>query len=687
MHILSVDDNENNLYLVETIARSRGHEVVSAHNGVEALERLNAASFDLIVSDILMPVMDGFQLCRTVKDDLRFRHIPFIFYTATYTSKQDEELGLALGASRFVIKPVEPDEFLAIIEQVLAEGGAGGIPVPDIDLEDGEKSLSLYNQRLVQKLDHKIQQLEAARAELLAAIGEKDREIRERRLAEAALARSEKQLRLIWDASMDGMVLFGKDGIILRANEAFARIVGEPLETLRGQPVPPCYDDRGNPIAAHSRERIESGAIAPEFEGTLRLRDGGSVYVEGSSAPVALPSGPAVISVLRDVTARKRLERERAALEEQLRQSQRLESIGRLAGGIAHDFNNLLTVINGYCGLLSKGLAPDDPRLKAIEAIGNAGERAAALTRRLLGFTRKQPTNLQALDLNSVVSGTIPLLARLVGEDIKLAVQLHPQPVAVCADIVQLEQVLMNLAVNSRDAMPKGGRVWIETGVAEGNEAVLTVTDEGEGMTEETRGRIFEPFFTTKEPEKGTGLGLSIVHRIVAQCEGRIVVESAPDQGTRFRIYLPLSEAALAVSGARSGETNLNGSETVLVVEDQPEVRTYIAAVLNTYGYQVLEAARASEAHQTYEREKGRIDLVLTDVVMPDGSGRDLAERIRKRWPDVRVLFMSGYAEDATSRAQAGPGAADFIQKPFSPELLVAKIRAVLSRARTGQAG
>ncbi len=695
MHILSVDDNASNLYLVEMIARAHGHEVVSARNGVEALERLAAEGFDLIISDILMPGMDGFQLCRTVKNDPSFKRIPFVFYTATYTTKQDEELGLALGASRFVIKPVEPDEFLAIIEQVMKEGEAGRIPVPDIDLDDGGKSLNLYNERLVRKLEHKIQQLEAARAELSASIEEKDREIRQRRLAEAALARSEEQLRLIWDASMDGMVLSDSEGIILRANQAFARILREPLETLSGQPIPLRYDDNGKPIAAHGRERIESGAIEPSFEGALRLRDGEIVHIEGSSAIVALPSGPAVVSVLRDVTARKRFEQERAALEEQLRQAQKLESVGRLAGGIAHDFNNLLTIINGYSDLLASQMAPDDPFLDAIKEISKAGQRASALTRRLLGFTRKQPEHLQSLDLNRVVRDTIPLLARLVGEDIELVIQLHPQPVAVSADVVQLEQILMNLAVNSRDAMPKGGRLRIETGIAEwsegdsarhsappGSYAVLSVTDDGEGMTEETRQRIFEPFFTTKAPEKGTGLGLSIVHRIVAQSQGRIEVQSAPGQGATFRIYLPSREAVTADSGAWRGEADLTGNETVLVVEDQTEVRTYTAAVLRRYGYRVLQAARAAEARETYDREQGQVDLVLTDVVMPDGSGKDLAEQIRERQPGARVLFMSGYADDATMRPGLASGATDFIQKPFSPAELAAKVREILGETR-----
>lgn len=332
MKILSVDDNVENLYLIEMMARSHAHEVVSARNGLEALEQLAVQSFDLIVSDVLMPAMDGFQLCRTVKSDDRLKHIPFIFYTATYTARQDEELGLALGASRFIVKPVEPEEFLAALEQVVREGESGSIPVPAVDLDDGGKSLSLYNQRLVRKLDRKIQQLETARTEL---------------------AESQEQLRLIWEGSMDGMRLSDRHGIILRANPALARMFAKPLDSLPGQPFTCCYGiDDPESILASYRQQVESRTVEARFETMLRRWDGEQIWVEGSNATIELPSGPVVFSILRDVTERKRSEQERSSLEEQLRQAQKLESIGRLAGGIAHDFNNVLTVINGYSRLL-----------------------------------------------------------------------------------------------------------------------------------------------------------------------------------------------------------------------------------------------------------------------------------------------------------------------------------------------
>ena len=700
MRILSVDDNAENLYLIEVMARARGHEVISAHNGLEALDRLAAENFDLIVSDVLMPGMDGFQLCRTVKSDDRLKRIPFVFYTATYTAKQDEELGLALGASRFIVKPVEPEAFLEAVEQVVREGESASIPVPAVDLDDGGKALSIYNERLVRKLESKIQQLEAARAELAASVEEKDREVAQRRLAEEALTRSEEQLRLMWDGSMDGMRLSDRNGIILRANPALARMFAKPLDSLPGQPFTCCYGtDDPEPVLADYRERVESRSVEARFETMLRRWDGEEIWVEGSNATIELPSGPVVFSVLRDATERKRSEEERSSLKEQLWQAQKLESIGRLAGGIAHDFNNLLTVINGYSRLLLGQLHAGDPLRDRVEEIHKAGERAAGLTQQLLACSRKQVLQPRVLDFNRVVSETQEMLARLVGEDVELCLKLHPEPTVVYADPHQLEQVVMNLAVNSRDAMPHGGKLVIETTIVEwvrsdarshpgarvGRYVMLAVSDNGIGMNEETRRHIFEPFFTTKEVGKGTGLGLSIIQGIVDQSGGYIEVYSEPGHGATFRIFLPRVEDAPVDSAQPEASAALRGKETVLVVEDQAEVRKYTVAALRAYGYRVIQAADSDEALLLCERERGRVDLVLTDVVMPNLGGRNLAHRLGSAWPGIKVLFMSGYAEDGIMHHGVLEEGAEFIQKPFSPEQLALKVREMLT-ARERQA-
>ncbi len=330
---------------------------------------------------------------------------------------------------------------------------------------------------------------------------------------------------------------------------------------------------------------------------------------------------------------------ERKALEAQLQQAQKMESIGRLAGGVAHDFNNLLTVINGYSQLLLGKLSPGDPLRANLEEIHKAGERAAGLTRQLLAFSRKQVLEPRVLDLNQVVEEMRPMLERLVGEDVEVRVELNAEAGTVRADPHQLEQVVMNLVVNARDAMPGGGKLLIETARVERDESyaqshpearagryvMLAVSDNGVGMDEETRQRIFEPFFTTKEVGKGTGLGLSMVQGIVAQSGGYINVYSEPGQGTTFKIYLPALAEAVADAGRPAAVPALGGKETVLVVEDQAEVRNYAVAVLKAYGYRVITAENAGEALLLCERERGRIHLVLTDVVMPNVSGRELA--------------------------------------------------------------
>jgi PAS domain S-box-containing protein len=404
-----------------------------------------------------------------------------------------------------------------------------------------------------------------------------------------------------------------------------------------------------------------------------------------------------IAAVSRDVTTRKRADADKAKLQEQLFQAQKMESVGRLAGGVAHDFNNMLTVINGYSRLLLGRLKTDDPLRDGLEEIRKAGEHAARLTQQLLTFSRKHIRQPSLIDLNRVVSGIRPMLTRMVGENVELSLNLNPEAMTVCADPHQLEQVVMNLAVNARDAMPRGGRIVIETTLVERGEGpapenqsptetavrpvsyiVLAVSDNGVGMNEETRRRAFEPFFTTKEVGKGTGLGLSMVHGIVEQNGGCIEIDSEPGRGTTFRIYLPKAAGTATDEKAPEAALKIGGTEIVLVVEDREDVRKYAASALETYGYRVIQAGNAGEALSICERERGRIDLVLTDVVMPNLSGRELADRLRVRWPEMKILFMSGYTEDATLREGLVEGKADFIQKPFDPEQLAVKIRKVL---------
>jgi PAS domain S-box-containing protein len=437
---------------------------------------------------------------------------------------------------------------------------------------------------------------------------------------------------------------------------------------------------------------IERGDASWSAEYRCRRADGSyaQVYDRGYVLRDAEGRGIRMIGAMMDVTQRKQL-------EDELRQAQKMEAVGRLAGGVAHDFNNLLTVITGRSAILLGRLKADDPLRRSVEQIQKTADRAAGLTRQLLAFSRKQVLQRKDLDLNTMVEEVSAMLRRLIGEDVELLLTLGPNAGHVNADPGQLEQVLMNLAVNSRDAMPSGGTLGVETDCVQveaappdrpealppGPYAVLRVMDTGVGMDAATQARIFEPFFTTKEPGKGTGLGLSMVHGVVRQHGGAVQVRSAVGGGTTFEIYLP--QVATPVEPARIAETagrETAGRETILLAEDEDDVRALTREVLERQGYRVLEASDGLQALRLYEAEGDRIDLVLSDVVMPRMSGREMVDRVRAIRPDMRVLYMSGYTEDAIVRHGVRDASAVLLGKPFAPADLLAKIREVLDRVR-----
>jgi CheY-like chemotaxis protein len=362
-----------------------------------------------------------------------------------------------------------------------------------------------------------------------------------------------------------------------------------------------------------------------------------------------------------------------------------MESIGRLAGGVAHDFNNLLTVINGYSQMLIETMPAADPMRSTLEEIRKAGDRAAGLTRQLLAFGRKQVLKPRRIDLNEVVRGMTSLLQRLTGAGVRLSMELAPEAVLVNADPHQVEQVIMNLTINARHATADGGAVRIITqdgvsGPGGKRYGVLSVTDSGAGMDAETRKHIFEPFFTTKGPAKGTGLGLPVVQGIVDQSGGWIEVISAPGEGSTFRVCLPSAEAGSVEKKAPAQAQPTYGGETILLVEDQSDVRAYAAAALEFHGYHVLRADGARQALKLWSDHSPRIDLVVTDVVMPEVSGPELAGRLRALQPGVRILFMSGYADTQLARLGLEQAGGALLEKPFTPSELASRVRAMLGR-------
>ncbi len=694
MRILNVDDNAENRYLIEALGHANGFEVLSARNGVEALETLEGQLVDLIVSDVLMPGMDGFQFCHEVKSHERTRRIPFIFYTATYTAAQDAELGLSLGASRYVLKPVEPDEFMAILAEVIRQAQKGELAVPEGEQKETADYLKAYTARLVHKLDGKIEQLDAARNELQALLAARDSEIAQRKRAEGALAASESRLRALLESASQGIVAVSEDGCIVLVNAkteemfGYARdeLLGQPLDTLLPERYRTAHAEHLRHYFAHPYTRVM--VLGPDLRG--RAKNGNEFPLEVTLSCTELNGSQLAMALITNITQRKNL-------EEQFRQAQKLESVGRLAGGIAHDFNNLLTVILGFSDFVLSNTDHTTTNHEYLEEIKNAAERAAALTRQLLAFSRKQVLQPRVLDLNTVVSDIEKMLRRLLGADVELTTVLSRDVAPIRADATQVEQIIMNLAVNASDAMPEGGKLTIETGNTElgeeycrehvdvqpGRYVMLAVSDTGQGMSAETKAHVFEPFFTTKESGKGTGLGLSTVFGIVKQSGGSIWVYSEVGRGTTFKIYLPCVEAAVA-EAPRAEAPGAHGSETVLLVEDDESVRMLVRAVLSERGYSVFEASNASEAFLFRRRHTGPIHLLLTDLVLPQVSGIELSAKLLALAPGLKVLFMSGYTDRTVA---LGSHDRAFIQKPFTPEALSSKVREVLDAQQAGRAG
>jgi len=508
-----------------------------------------------------------------------------------------------------------------------------------------------------------------------------------------ALRESQERFQFVARATSDAVWDWDLVSDAVWWNEGVQALFGYPPEQIgpdRAWWSATIHPEDRERVASEVHAAIERGAASWSTEYRYRRADGSYAEVFDRGYVLRDTDGRAtrMIGAMMDITQRKQLEGE-------LRQAQKMEAVGRLAGGVAHDFNNLLTIITGRSALLLGRLKADDPLRRSVELIQKTSDRAAALTRQLLAFSRKQVLQRRILDLNTVVEDTSAMLRRLIGEDIELSLILRAGAGRVNADPGQLEQVLLNLAVNARDAMPKGGTLGLETDCARlevapagrpdalppGPYAVLRVIDTGVGMDPATQARIFEPFFTTKEPGKGTGLGLSMVHGVVRQHGGEIRVRSVVDGGTTFEIYLPQVEATADPSGpGEAAARPATGSETVLLVEDEEEVRALAREVLQRQGYTVLEAADGGHALQVYEKEGERIDVILTDVVMPRMSGRELVDRVRATKPAMPVLYMSGYTEDAILRHGVLDASMLLLGKPFAPADLVRKIREVLDK-------
>ena len=508
----------------------------------------------------------------------------------------------------------------------------------------------------------------------------------ERRRAEEELRQSEELFSRVFRSSPVGIVITTLDeGRFLDANDAFLTLLGRTREEMQGRTTIELGVWRDAAERTRIVEALGTHGTVRDLDLEFRTARGAIRHVLASIERIELSGRPCLLMLAYDISDRMRL-------EDQLRQAQKMEAIGRLAGGLAHDFNNLLGVVIGYCDLLFRKLPADLPERAEIHEIRSAAEGASGLTRQLLAFSRRQVLEPRVLDLNDVVRRAERMLKPLLGDDVTLVIQLGSDIPLVLADAGQIDQVLMNLAVNSRDAMPRGGRITIETGASRFDEttvpalpgaspgpfATLAVTDTGSGMDAETIAHIFEPFFTTKEVGKGTGLGLATVYGIVQQSSGFIAVSSTLGAGTTFRIHLPETNAVpVQPQSATPAAAAPHRGGTILVVEDSAQLRELFRDVLELHGYTVLDAANGRAALEVAAGFVGTIDLLLTDVIMPEMNGRQLADRLTASRPGIKVMFASGYSADDLVRHGVEAGMA-YMQKPFSPEALAQKVRDVL---------
>ena len=664
MKLLAIDDNHDNLLTLSALLKAFLPEasLITSQSGADGIRRARLERPDAILLDIQMPGMDGYESTCRLKSSPATQHIPIILMTAHRTESACKVRGLECGADAFLAKPIDEAELVAQIKAM-------------VRIKRSEDALREERDGLEELVAKRTSDLLRANQELQQNV---------ERLAESK-ARYARAVRGTSDGLWDWDLLtgdcyysprwkellgFAADALPNHGDTFFSRL--HPDDLPRVEAALQDHFAGREPFNVEFRLRTRDDSF-------LRFRSRGQAEWDQRGIPVRMSGA------ITDIT-------EREQMEEQLRQSQKMEAVGQLAGGVAHDFNNILTVISGYANILKMDMAEDCKQVELVEQIVVAAERASQLTRGLLAFSRKQPMAPQKADLREIVQRVEKFLVRVIGEDIQLKTELLPYPLPVYVDLGQMEQVLINLAANARDAMASGGVFTISTGLLEecdsfynfnappGRYGVVIISDNGKGMDAETQSRLFEPFFTTKEVGKGTGLGMAIVYGIVRQHKGLIKVMSSPGEGTTFSIYLPLGENKECVLGENPvAAAPEQGSETILVAEDDPSVRNMVNMVLTKFGYRVILAENGQDVVDSFTANQENVGLVLMDIIMPKKNGIEAFAEIRKLQPEAKVLFTSGYTSDFIQSRGMEEGV-ELLMKPVQPVQLLRKVREVLER-------
>lgn len=667
--VLVVDDERSIRWTLGQFLRGEGHEVVEVENAELAQKELHEKPFDVVVTDIILPRVTGVELLRMIQAVAP--EVPVIMMTGEPTVESAQE-SLRAGAVDYLAKPIGKASIVKVVANALHIK----------TLNDAKSRLEAENRAYTERLE----QLVTERTAALQA------ELTERRRVEQVLRYSEERYRGLVETAFGWVWELDAQGRYTFVSPQVRHILGYTPEELLGRTPFDLMDDlEARRVGDLFVGIAESKKPFSAMENTNRHKDGHLVVLETSGMPVLDPNGNLLgyRGMDRDITSAKRM-------EAQFLQAQKLEAVGQLAGGVAHDFNNIIAAMMMQLSLLRDLPSIDKETRELLDELIREARRGANVTRQLLMFSRRSVLEIHPVDLNDVIRGLLKMLTRLVGEHISLRQEAYPNLPWIDADVGMLEQVLMNLVVNARDSMPRGGQIAIRTSVAEFSETdaearlerrpgqfiCVEVSDTGCGMDAETMKRVFEPFFTTKQPGQGTGLGLATVHGIVAQHKGWIEVDSCPGNGSTFRFFLPPRPAPAAVAEETEQEPKVpRGTETILLVEDDMILRRRVAALLVTLGYRVYEAPSPKEVDQIWETHGTSIQLLLTDMVMPGGvTGLELAERLHTLKPSLKVILSSGYSPEIVRSGKPTRPGFLFLPKPYEAVLLATSIRHLLDQ-------